>query len=261
MTAISALLTAAENRISETQNVNIVVLRADDRQFGLVVDEINDTEEIVVKPLGKQLKIINTYAGATIMGDGRVALILDVMGLAQRANVIAEVRDRALVEKDGQGAMAENASRRNAVLLFQNGENGKMAVDLSLVARLEEFPGSMVEQASGQEVVQYRGQIMPLVRVSDVLAGGSGNSRLEKTREETKSESLHVVVYSDRGRSVGLVVDRILDIVEESFVIENQTARQGVMGSAVIQKRVTDILDVPGLIAAATGRQALAAFA
>jgi two-component system, chemotaxis family, sensor kinase CheA len=142
-------------------------------------------------------------------------------------------------------------------LLFQNGENGKMAVDLSLVARLEEFAGSTVEQASGQEVVQYRGQIMPLVRVSQVLAGGSGALKPEKTG----TESLHVVVYSDRGRSVGLVVDRILDIVEESFVIENQTARKGVLGSAVIQKRVTDILDVPGLIAAATDRQSLAAFA
>ncbi len=256
--AISALLTAAEKKIAETQNVNIVVLRADDRQFGLVVDEINDTEEIVVKPLSKQLKIINTYAGATIMGDGKVALILDVMGLAQRANVIAEVRDRALVDKEGQGGGAESdAARRNAVLLFENGKNGKMAVDLSLVARLEEFPASMVEEAAGQEVVQYRGQIMPLVRVSEVLAGGSGN----RGSEQRGTESLHVVVYSDQGRSVGLVVDRILDIVEESFVIEKQTARNGVLGSAVIQKRVTDILDVPGLIASASGKQALAAFA
>ncbi|HKU27549.1 MAG TPA: chemotaxis protein CheA, partial [Candidatus Sulfotelmatobacter sp.] len=226
-------------------SVNIVILRADDRPFGLIVDEINDTEEIVVKPLSKQLKIINTYAGATIMGDGKVALILDVMGLAQRASVVSEVRDRALGEKAG-GALpaADTASQRNAVLLFQYGENGRMAVDLGLVARLEEFSRNNVEIAADHEVVQYRGQIMPLVRVSDVLEGRNHRAA------QTAQESLHVVVYSDKGRSVGLVVDRILDIVEESFVMQRHTGRRGILGSAVIQKRVTDILDVPGLIAA-----------
>jgi len=248
------LRTSVEQSVLDLESANIVVLRADDRQFGLVVDEINDTEEIVVKPLSKQLKSINTYAGATIMGDGKVALILDVMGLAQRASVVGEVRDRAVTEKDAtRGAEAGLNRQRNAVLLFQYGEGGRMAVDLALVARLEEFSRDTVEVAADQEVEQYRGQIMPLIRVSEVLkskrlkAGASGQ------------DSLHVVVYSDQGRSVGLVVDRILDIVEESFVIERQTGRQGVLGSAVIQKRVTDILDVPGLIAAAGGGQAMAA--
>jgi len=93
-------------------------------------------------------------------------------------------------------------------------------------------------------VVQYRGQIMPLVRVSEVLAG---KGRKSGARGQ---QSLQVLVYSDRGSSVGLVVDRILDIVEESFVVDGRSGRKGILGSAVIQKRVTDILDVPGLIAA-----------
>ncbi len=236
------------------QAINIVVLQADDRQFGLVVDEINDTEEIVVKPLSKQLKSINTYAGATIMGDGKVALILDVLGLAQHANVVGEVRDRALTEKEKeQAAGAADGHQRNALLLFQYGENGRMAVDLGLVARLEEFSRDTVEVAADQEVVQYRGQIMPLVRVSEVL-----ESKHQKVAQNGQ-ESLHVVVYSEKGRSVGLVVDRILDIVEESSVMQRQTGRKGVMGSAVIQKRVTDILDVPGLIEAAQNSQLLTA--
>ncbi len=237
---------AASAYSGEAENANIVVLRADDHQFGLVVDEINDTEEIVVKPLGKQLKIINIYAGATIMGDGKVALILDVLGLAQRANVLGEMRDREATEKAGKQSLGvADANQSNAMLLFQYGESGRMAIDLDLVARLEEFPRDAIEVAGNQEAVQYRGQIMPLVRVSDVLeckrnmAPGSGQ------------EALHVVVYADSGRSVGLVVDRILDIVEESFVIQQETGRRGVLGSAVIQKRVTDILDVPGLIASA----------
>jgi chemotaxis protein histidine kinase CheA len=250
---IIELLTVVEKKVFETQNANIVVLRADDRQFGLVVDEINDTEEIVVKPLSKQLKSINAYAGATIMGDGKVALILDVLGLAQRANVVSEVRNRAVTEKEGERSLgAADGNQRNAVLLFQYGESGRMAVDLALVARLEEFPRDAVEVAADQEVVQYRGQIMPLVRVSEVL-----ESKRRKAAE-AGLESLHVVVYADQGRSVGLVVDRILDIVEESFVMQRQTGRKGVLGSAVIQKRVTDILDVPGLIAAADGSQLLA---
>ena len=230
-------------RMQQSEGVNIVVLQADDRQFGLVVDEINDTEEIVVKPLSKQLKSINTYAGATIMGDGKVALILDVLGLAQRAKVVGEVRDRAVTEKDDKSSAAEASQR--AVLVFQRGESGRMAIDLGLVARLEEFPSDSVEIAADHEVVQYRGQILPLIRVSQVLES--------RRREQMGSqpESLQVVVYSDKGRSVGLVVDRILDIVEESFAMQSQSGRQGVMGSAVIQKRVTDILDVPGLIAAA----------
>ena len=249
--AAASSTTAGSN--GETQNVNIVVLRADDRQFGLVVDEINDTEEIVVKPLSKQLKSINTYAGATIMGDGKVALILDVLGLAQRANVVSEVRDRAVTEKEGKQSLgAAHANQCNAVLLFQYGENGRMAIDLALVARLEEFTRDTVEVAADQEVVQYRGKIMPLVRVSEVLESKGGKAA------ENGQESLHVVVYADKGRSVGLVVDRILDIVEESFVMQRQTGRKGVMGSAVIQKRVTDILDVPALIAAADSSQLLA---
>ncbi|MBZ5687775.1 MAG: chemotaxis protein CheW [Acidobacteriia bacterium] len=237
----------------DSQSVNIVVLRADDRQFGLVVDEINDTEEIVVKPLGKQLKSINMYAGATIMGDGKVALILDVLGLAQRASVVNEVRDHAVVETDDQQSHGvSGTARRNTVLLFQQGENGRIAIDLSLVARLEEFPRDAVEIAADQEVVQYRGQIMPLIHVSDVLES------TRRKRDVDAGESLQVVVYTQNGRSVGLVVDRILDIVEESFTQQPQSGREGVLGTAVIQRRVTEVLDVPGLIAAASKSRSLA---
>src|SRR5262249_17458828 len=125
----------------EDAGVNIVVLRADDRQFGLVVDEINDTEEIVVKPLSQRLQSVNTFAGATIMGDGTVALILDVLGLAERAGVINEVRDSAAAENEARAAASQGPQeQRNCVLLFQYGKRGRMAIDLSQVARLEEFP-------------------------------------------------------------------------------------------------------------------------
>jgi two-component system, chemotaxis family, sensor kinase CheA len=230
----------AQPKVLESDNVNIVVLCADDRQFGLVVDEINDTEEIVVKPLSKQLKSVNTYAGATIMGDGNVALILDVMGLAQRAKVVGEIHSRAIAElEESASSNPGEQGQHKAVLLFQHGENGRMAVDLSVVARLEEFPRDSVEVAADREVVQYRGQIMPLLRVSEALGSD----------QRSAAESLQVVVYADQGRSIGLVVDRILDIVEGAYVMQPQSGRTGVMGSAVIQHKVTDILDAPGLIA------------
>ena len=222
------------------------MLQADERQFGLVVDEINDTEEIVVKPLGKQLKGIKTFAGSTIMGDGRVALILDVLGVAQTSNVVSESRERALSDKEQH--VASTNGERQTMLLFQCGRDGRMAMDLSLVARLEEFKPEMVECAGDAQVVQYRGQIMPLLRVSEVLHGRPGDGNGNANDGRAVSTALQVVVYSEQGRSVGLVVDRILDIVEETIVPQQPSKRAGLLGSAVIQQRVTDLLDVRGFV-------------
>lgn len=222
---------------------NIVVVQADGREFGLVVDEITDTEEIVVKPMGKQLKGISAYSGATIMGDGRVALILDILGLAQRAHVITEARESALNEKEKKAKREDAHTDRQTLLVVQCGTQGRKAIPLSLVARLEEFPAAQVEMAGAQEVTQYRGQIMPLIRLSQVLAGAGNEAKTAGSEGR-----LQVVVYSEAGRSVGLVVDRIVDIVDEKLVVQNPAERKGVLGSSVIQKRVTDLLDLPRVV-------------
>lgn len=228
----------------ENSAANIVVVQADGREFGLVVDDITDTEEIVVKPLGQQLKGITAYSGATIMGDGRVALILDILGLAQRAQVIS-ARESALAEKekDKTGGREGLASDHQTLLVVECGDKGRMAIPLSLVARLEEFPASAIEAAGTQEVMQYRGQIMPLVRLSRVIGGATPDAA-----DGGAEARLQVVVYSEGGRSVGLVVDRIVDIVDEKLVVETPARRRGVLGSSVVQKRVTDLLDVPGVV-------------
>ncbi len=237
-----------ELHLSERENscgaVSIVVLHAEDREFGLVVDEINDTEEIVVKPLRKQLKSVKVFAGASIMGDGRVALILDVLGLAQRANVIGESRDAALRQDTG---VQQGGDARQTLLLFQSGGDGRMAIPLSSVARLEEFKRNAVERSGRQEVVQYRGHILPLIRVADVVECGSGVGHEDRAVGDSP---LQVVVYTEKARSVGLVVDSIVDIVEENVVVERAGARAGVLGSALIQQRVTDLLDVKGVVQA-----------
>jgi two-component system chemotaxis sensor kinase CheA len=245
---IIELLTAVEKKVLESQNVNIVVLQADDRHFGLVVDEINDTEEIVVKPLGKQLKGIATFAGATIMGDGRVALILDVLGLAQQARVVSETRDRGLVEK--AATVREKSKGLQTLLLFRNPDGGRMAIPLSLVARLEEFERSAVEKTGSQHVVQYRGEILPLIFLYSALDGkGEQERNLEASEARSDSEKIQVVVYTDHGRSAGLVVDRILDIVESDEVVQSKLARKGTLGMMVTQGRVTELLDVEAMLA------------
>ncbi|WP_414662251.1 chemotaxis protein CheW [Horticoccus sp. 23ND18S-11] len=223
--------------------VSIVVLQADGRQFGLVVDVINDAEEIVVKPLGKQLKSLACFAGATIMGDGRVALILDVLGVAHQARVVTEVRDRALAD-DSQGE--NQRDDRQTLLLFESRRGRHLALPLSMVARLEELPVASIERSGRREVVQYRGQIMPLIRVADYI----GDEADADTTGELP-DFMQVVVYSEHGRSVGLVVSTISDIVHEALTAQRAATREGILGSAVIQHRVTDLLDVEGIIRAA----------
>ena len=216
---------------------NIVVLRADDRQFGLVVDHINDSEEIVVKPLSKQLKSVSVYSGTTIMGDGRVALILDVMGLAHAAHVVSGVRDRTMTESSDRSSASK--SKMQTLLVLGVGPDRRFALPIGQVTRLEKIASDTVERADHQEVVQYRGEILPLIRLSDTLGVESRGHQ----------ESLmDVVVYTEEGRSVGLVVDQIVDIIETELVNTRPAHRAGLIQSAVIQGHVTDLLNLPAVI-------------
>jgi two-component system chemotaxis sensor kinase CheA len=247
---------AEANGAADSSDINIVVLQADDRQFGLVVDAIHDTEEIVVKPLQKQVKGIRAFAGATIMGDGRVALILDVLGLAQRANVIVGVRDRALNDK--ATAQLEGGSEEPPLLLFATQDGARMAIPLSQVARLEEFPRSAIERSGTQEVVQYRNEILPLLDMNCALAPAKRKrgAAAAKKRQPSAAERLaaangatvQVVVYAGGQQRVGLVVDKILDIVKAPTTARARAKRPGVLFTAVIQERVTEFLDIETIL-------------
>jgi two-component system chemotaxis sensor kinase CheA len=213
--------------------VNIVVLQADDRQFGLVVDQINDTQEIVVKPLGRLLKDVTTFAGATNMGDGRVALILDVLGLAHRSHVVSTARERALTEQHDLVGLSETEVQ--TLLLLAVGDDRRVAIPLSAVARLDEFPASSVELVGNDSVVQYRGEILRLIDLASVLGYGRGGG----------SDTLHVVVYTHPRGRVGFIVDGVVDIVEASI--------SDTMNSHVIDGRVTELVDVAHLASSALG--------
>ncbi|MGA2194788.1 MAG: hybrid sensor histidine kinase/response regulator [Bryobacteraceae bacterium] len=221
--------------------VSMVVLQAEDRQFGLVVDGINDTQEIVVKPLGKQLKGLTVYAGATIMGDGRVALILDVLGIGQRSGVLAESRDQARAAAEQK---TQSGIEQQRLLLFRAGSFERLAVPLSLVARLEEFPQSSIEHAGGGQVVQYRNRILPLVSLRAVLESGAPG-------QDQTADPVQVIVFNDGERSLGVVVDQILDVAEDAVTVRQKTSRQGLLGSAVVGKQVADFLDLNQVIHAA----------
>jgi two-component system chemotaxis sensor kinase CheA len=225
-----------------TGPVFLAVVQADGRRFGMVVDRVLNTEEIVVKPLSSRLKGAGVYAGATILGDGRVALILDVQALARRTQLAAEAV--AAVEAEADAAKTESTGTDTIRLLVASVGDRRVAVPLDSVTRLEDFPLSAVEHVGHREVVQYRGEIMPLVRLGRLL----GNY------DEAQGESLPVVVYSENGRSVALAVDRIVDIIDGNVEARSDLDDAGLIGSAVIQKKVTEMLDVRQAILAADPR-------
>ncbi|UDY24091.1 chemotaxis protein CheW [Nocardioides sp. Kera G14] len=218
----------------ETDALTVVVLQSDDIRFGLCVSEVHDTQEIVVKPIGRQLKSLTMYAGAAIMGDGRVALILDVSGVADTQKIGAVQSD--LVEPKSKDDDAEGMA---ALLVLEVSAGRRAALPLSSVARLEEFSLDRIERSGGFEVVQYRDGILPLVRLASAIG-------LPDT--STHSEQLSVVVHELDNRSVGIVIDRVLDVVDTHIVPTETGRRPGVTGSAIVQEHVTDLVDLEAVV-------------
>lgn len=219
-------------------HVLIAVLQAEGKRFGLVIDRVLSTEEIVVKPLGSRLKSLGTYSGATILGDGRVALILDVQALARRA-LTAEALERS----NGAEVIETHkvASEHLRMLVAGIGGGRKVAIPLSSVTRLENIPTSSVEVVGSREVVQYRGAILPLLRLDRHLGAMS----------ERAGDDLVVVVYSAGNRSVAIVVDEIVDIVDEESEVRSDIDDHGLLGSTLIRDRIVEVLDVRAAILAA----------
>src|SRR5581483_10640394 len=211
---------------SEPENGFIVVTQVGNQTFGIVVDGVFHTEEIVVKPMSTKLRHISMFSGNTILGDGSVIMIIDPNGIAQsvgsattQAEDAADAHQSAAIEKTV------------SMLVFRAGSNQPKAVPLSLVTRLEEIDCKKIELSNGRHLVQYRGQLMPLVRVSDDC----------RVRTEGAQPLL---VFSDAGRSMGLVVDEIVDIVEDRLDIQVGSETVGVLGSAVIKGQATEIIDI-----------------
>lgn len=215
----------------------LAVLTADQQRFGLVVDKVLATEEIVVKPLSPHLKGLGTYSGATILGDGNVALLLDVQGILRRAlgtEAIATAATAATVETSA-------ASTTSQMLVATVGNHRRVAVPLSMVTRLETFPTTAVEGIGARTVVQYRGDILPLLRLDGYL----GEPAVPDTGE------VLALVYTSSGRSVAIAVTEVVDIVDMDENVISDLSDSALLGSAVIAGRVTELLDVRAAITAA----------
>jgi two-component system, chemotaxis family, sensor kinase CheA len=207
----------------------VVVTQVGSQVFGTVVDGVFHTEEIVIKPLSSKLRNIAVFSGTTILGDGSVIMIIDPNGIAQtlgRAAALAST-DKAQIE-DSEEAGAEDLT---SLLVFRAGSPQPKAVPLSLVSRLEEIDCRRIEISDGRYLVQYRDQLMPLLRID--------------TQNGIKQEGTQpTLVFSDRGRSMGLIVDEIVDIVEARLDIEVASDRPGILGYAVVKGSATEIIDV-----------------
>jgi two-component system chemotaxis sensor kinase CheA len=233
-----SLATVLEVPAERPVNAVIAVVQSDQQRFGMLVDRVLNTEEIVVKPLSARLKAIGAYAGATVLGDGHVALILDVQAIARRA--LAGELDVAARNAHANAGHAEQHEVQQ-VLVVGIGGGRQVAMPLASVARLEHVQAEQVEYVGGREVVQYRGTILPLARLDRIL-GAYGS--------EDTSELL-LVVYSRAGRSVGLVVKEIVDIVDDDSARHSDIEDAGLVGSTVLGEKVTELLDVRRAILAA----------
>lgn len=219
--------------------LTIAVLKTNSRPFGLIVEDVTSSEDIVVKPLGRYLNDQTCFAGATIRGDGKVVLILDVLGFMQQAYKHRFKSDALHAPENVK--KAPPLERVQAILLFQTSQQERMGIQTSFIERLEEIPKAAVERSNQYDVVQYRGHIMPLLYLPEVLGHDSASLR-------QKERYVVIVVPTAEGRFVGIVVDQILDIVIDPISIDRKIGKTAVIGSAVIQGKVTDLLDVNGIV-------------
>ena len=212
----------------ESENVFIVVMQVGNQAFGIVVDGVFHTEEIVVKPMSSRLRNIPVFCGNTILGDGSVILIVDPNGVA---NAVGSAAVHQAAEEAHETEQRADVAGTESLLVFRAGSPQPKAVLLSLVTRLEEIDARTIEHSSGRPLVQYRGQLMPLVPINEDVP--------------IKSEGAQpLLVFTDEGRSMGLLVDEIVDIVEETLSIELASQRPGILGSAVIKGRATEVVDI-----------------
>lgn len=230
---VSSIKCAGKSVLSQEEivkrNLYIVILEVGGYQFGIIVDRVFDTEEIVVKPVAQILKGLKLFSGNTILGDGRVIMILDPNGIANASGGIdnLEHQDAALQEK----AHYADSNKKTSLLLFNVGDRTPKTVPLSLVARLENVRMEDIEYSSGQMMIQYRGTLMPLVPFGPSI-------QLEGTDDKP------VLVFTDKDQSMGIVVDEIVDIMEEYIDVQLESTQQGLLGSAIIDGHATDVVDI-----------------
>jgi two-component system, chemotaxis family, sensor kinase CheA len=225
---LKKLLRIDDGSSSDPENGFIVVTQVGSQTFGIVVDGVFHTEEIVVKPMSTKLRHIEMFSGNTILGDGAVIMIIDPNGIAKALGTSVAASHE--IADENAASRASAAEQLTSLLVFRAGSSQPKAVPLGLVTRLEEIAADKIELSNGRYMVQYREQLMPLVQMAGVSVQTSG--------------AQPILVFADDGRSMGLVVDEIIDIVEEKLHIEVAGSQDGILGSAVIKGQATEVIDV-----------------
>ena len=225
---LKKLLNIDDGSSSDPENGFIVVTQVGSQTFGIVVDGVFHTEEIVVKPMSTKLRHIDMFSGNTILGDGAVIMIIDPNGIAKALGASGATSHE--IADENAASRASAAEQLTSLLVFRAGSAQPKAVPLGLVTRLEEIACDKIELSNGRYMVQYRDQLMPLVQMAGVNVQTSG--------------SQPILVFADDRRSMGLVVDEIVDIVEERLNIEVGGSPDGILGSAVIKGQATEVIDV-----------------
>ncbi len=230
---------------STSDYVNIVVLQADNCRFGLVVDHVERTEEIVVKALHPSLGVIPHLAGATVMGDGRVAIILDVLGITNEIGLTVDELKQAS-EFCAQSGVEQNA---NHMLIFRLASGRDLAMPLSEIDRLEDIPLDRIEQTDQMQAVQYRGQIMPLLPLSQLLGETKQNVGANNNVSVSEAKAVKAIVINAHGSHTAIAVREIVDVAEQQGPMR-VTNKPGSMirGAAVIEGKVTDVLDLQSVL-------------
>jgi len=215
--------------------INIVVLNSDTHLFGMVVDEILDTADIVVKPLARFLKNISIYSGATVLGDGSVAFIMDIVGIAQKHLGLTTHEDLRTVSEKYSNEYDSDAEEREFVLVGL-GSSAKHAIPLSVVNRMEEVKTSSIEISGHQRVIRYRGGILKLINLNEVLGY---NSKLEK------EDITQVVVINSDDQVFGLEVDQIIDVLTtRDFLDDSVSTHEAIVGNLVTPNEIVVVVDV-----------------
>lgn len=214
---------------------HIIVVETGHLQYGLLVDGVNDSEEIVVKPLGRHMQDCQCLAGATILGNGRVALILDIASIASHCDLTLSKEETVI---DAADARLDDPEETQTSLLFTNATDEYFGIPMEVIARLERVPTEQIDQVGGQDILQYRGASLPLLSLEHHIKA--------KARHET--DKIYVVVYSVLGREVGLIVPELVDIRRVSTIVDITTfAEPGVVGSIAVDKNAVRLLDLYAL--------------
>jgi len=226
---LTRLLGMDDGAEGDSEDGFIIVIQIGSQTFGLIVDGVFHTEEIVVKPMSGKLRHIAMFSGNTILGDGSVIMIIDPSGVVREFG--GTVTSQLAAEDSVDAKRAASDQPATSLLVFRAGSLQPKAVPLALVTRLEEIDAGTIELSNRRHMLQYRGQLMPLVSMNDqVRVKGEGAQSL--------------LVFSDGSRSMALVVDEIIDIVEERLDIQVASENPGVLGSAIIKGQATEIIDV-----------------